>query len=148
MLLKSDINLEMHRVSKGFDENLFKYLLPPPFIARLVSFGGSQPGDIVHLKFFLPWPSDWISRITKAWSNDENWGFVDEGEKLPFAMKSWKHIHTVEKTGTATCRIVDDMNFSFGNRLADIVLFPILYLAFLPRKRLYSSYFKNHQTKS
>lgn len=138
---RTRVNQSYDIVANAFDEKLFRHLLPPSFIAGLIRFDGSKPGDMVHIRFYFPWPSDWISRITEEHRNDHEYIFVDIGEKLPFGMKSWKHIHTVRKTGNKTTAIIDDMNFSTGNSVLDRLFYPVMYFAFLPRKRLYKTYF-------
>ncbi|MFP4470350.1 MAG: hypothetical protein ACLFPE_06685 [Bacteroidales bacterium] len=144
--LISEVNEEFDVVAQGFDEKLFRYLLPPSFIARLVEFGGSAPGDKVHIRFFIPWPAEWVSRITESYSSAEKMTFTDIGEKLPFGMKSWKHIHTVEMSSLQSARIIDHMHYSFGNKLIDMIMYPVLYFAFAPRKKLYRKYFKNRKS--
>lgn len=139
---RTQINQSYDIVADAFNEKLFRHLLPPSIIAGLLRFDGSKPGDMVHIRFHLPWPADWISRITEERRNDREYTFVDIGEKLPYGIKSWKHIHTVRKAGNKTTTIIDDMNFSTDNALLDRLIYPVMYSAFLPRKRLYKSYFE------
>ncbi len=141
IVLQTIVNRQFDEVIRDFDEKLFRNLLPPAFVVRLLRYDGSKPGDTVHLRFMLPWPSDWISRITQSSRETRQYYFVDEGIKLPFGLKKWKHVHRVEKTGPHTSRITDDMNFTTGNPLTDRLLFPVLYMAFSPRRRQYRSYF-------
>jgi ligand-binding SRPBCC domain-containing protein len=116
--------------------------LPPKFVATLIVYEGSKPGSKVHIRFKLPLPSDWISRIKSELKDSEKYIFVDEGEKLPFGLKQWKHIHSVIKVDDEHTRIVDDMSFSTGNKFFDILIYPVLYLSFYPRKKLYKKYFE------
>lgn len=134
--LKSIVNLDPKTVFKGFDSKLFTYLLPPG--GQLIQFGGSVKGDVVHLK--LPLAGEWVSLITENQESDQGYYFIDEGQTLPFPLKKWRHKHTIEahKDGT---RIIDDMTFSTGSYIFDLLLFPILYLSFLPRTWQYKKYF-------
>ena len=134
--LTSIVKLDHQSVFKGFDSKLFTYLLPPG--AQLIQFGGSVKGDVVHLK--LPLAGEWVSLITENQESDQGYYFIDEGQTLPFPLKKWRHKHTIEahKDGT---RIIDDMTFSTGSYIFDLLLFPIFYLSFLPRTWQYKNYF-------
>ena len=133
---KSKVDGELSVVFERFDERLFTYLLPPG--AQLIEFGGSQKGDIVHLK--LPLAGEWISEITEHGSSEDTWYFIDEGRKLPFPLKDWRHKHTLLRAGDSTI-IEDNMNFSTGSVITDLLFYPILYLSFLPRVWQYKRYF-------
>lgn len=135
--LKSKVTGELNAVYNRFDDNLFRYLLPPG--AQLIEFGGSKKGDIVHLN--LPLAGEWISEITENGMSDDMCYFIDEGRKLPFPLKKWKHKHILHNAGASTI-IEDNMNFSTGNIITDILFYPVLLLAFLPRLWQYKSYFK------
>lgn len=135
--LTSNVNLDHKSVFNGFDSKLFTYLLPPG--TELIQFGGSDKGDVVHLK--LPLAGEWVSLITENQESEKGYYFIDEGKKLPFPLKKWKHRHTIEAYNGGT-RIIDDMTFSSGSYLFDLVLYPVLYLSFYPRTWQYKNYFK------
>ena len=137
IILRSKVNGEMFAIFKRFDERLFKYLLPPG--AQLIQFGGSEKGDIVHLK--LPVACEWISEITENASSKDSCYFIDEGRKLPFPLKQWRHKHILHRSGNCTI-VEDNMSFTTGYIFADILFYPVLYLSFLPRVWQYKRYFK------
>lgn len=134
--LRSKVKADLATVSGRFDEDLFKYLLPPG--ARLIAFGGSTKGDIVHLK--LPLAGEWISEITENGESEGEWYFIDEGRKLPFPIKKWRHKHVLRSARDETV-IEDDMTFSTGNIMGDVLTYPLLFLSFLPRVWQYRRYF-------
>lgn len=142
ILLDSLVKCSFEKVSADFGDELFKFLLPPKFVASLVAYEGSKPGSKVHIRFKLPLPSDWISIIKSEFRDTEKYIFVDEGEKLPFGLKQWKHTHSVIKVDEKQTRILDDMNFSTGYKIFDLLMYPVLYLSFYPRKKLYKKYFE------
>jgi ligand-binding SRPBCC domain-containing protein len=144
IILKTNINQEFKRVAGHIDRNLFEYLLPPRFIARLVRYDGSAPGSVVHIRFTFPWPSDWISKIISERRDAGLYEFVDVGEKLPYGLKSWKHRHIVKKADKNNTLIVDEIQFSTGLRLIDFLAYPALFLAFSPRKKQYKRYFERN----
>ncbi len=135
--LKSIVEQELETVYNRFDADLFVYLLPPG--AKLIQFGGSKKGDIVHLK--LPVAGKWISLITEDGKTNDSYYFIDEGKKLPFPLKYWKHKHILTKLESRTI-IEDNMTFSTGYSFLDLLFYPVLYLSFLPRTWQYKSYFK------
>jgi hypothetical protein len=134
--LKSTVHAELTSVHNRFDQHLFSYLLPPG--AKLIAYGGSKKGDIVHLK--LPLAGEWISEITENGMSTDMYYFIDEGRKLPFPLKKWKHKHLLRRSGNGTT-IEDHMRFSTGFMILDILVYPFLLLAFLPRVWQYKSYF-------
>lgn len=141
--LETTVNRPFQQVAGDFDQQLFQFLLPPKAVASLVRYDGSKPGDIVHLRFRLPFPSDWISEIISLNESPLQMEFVDVGKKLPFGLKRWRHQHLVTKIDEENTRITDDMSFSTCCKLLDWLAYPILFLAFYPRKKQYKLYFEN-----
>ena len=137
LILRSEVPVSMAKVASRFDVHLFKFLLPPG--AKLIEFGGSEKGDRVHLK--LPLVGEWISDITENGETENAWYFVDVGTKLPFPLKSWTHRHVLHAVEDRTV-IEDDIHFSTGWLLGDVLFYPILYASFYPRIRQYKAYFK------
>lgn len=131
----------MEKVFNSFDKNLFSYLLPPG--ATIKRFDGSRPGDIVHLQFSFPLKAEWISEITQEYIGDNICYFIDYGVRLPFGIKHWRHVHYVHRDTEEASIIEDDMEFRTSNFILDFLMYPFLYLAFLPRKRQYQKYFEN-----
>jgi len=134
--LRSKVQGELTEIYKQFDERLFEYLLPPG--AKLIAFGGSRQGDIVHLK--LPLAGEWISEITEDGATEDMCYFIDEGRTLPFPLKKWRHKHVLQRVGLNTI-IEDNINFSTGSTMTNLLFYPILYLSFLPRVWQYKRYF-------
>lgn len=135
--LRSKVSGELTAIFKRFDADLFRYLLPPG--AQLIEFGGSKQGDKVHLKF--PIAGEWISEITEDGASEDLCYFIDEGRTLPFPIKEWRHKHILRRQENNTI-IEDNMNFSTGNIITDILFYPVLFLSFLPRVWQYKRYFK------
>lgn len=135
--LRSRVAREMNVVNSMFDEVLFQYLLPPG--AELIEFGGSKKGDIVHLR--LPLAGEWISEITEDAQSENLIYFIDEGRQLPFPLKKWKHRHVLHRDQGHTI-VEDDMSYSTGSVLLDLLFYPVLLFSFLPRIWQYKSYFK------
>lgn len=121
-----------------FDQQLFLFLLPPG--AKLLRFDGSEKGGEVHIKF--PLGALWISRIVEDQGDHNPYFFIDEGAKLPFGLRTWRHKHSVREMGESHAQIEDHMTFSTGYALFDIIYYPLLYFAFLPRVWQYKKYFK------
>ena len=136
IVLDTYVPVTFNVVRDNFNENLFTYLLPPG--ARLLRYDGSSPGDIVHLK--LPVAGEWKSEIVESGQGDKEFYFVDIGRVLPMGLKYWKHRHELKGVGSETI-IRDDMTYSTGNKLLDRILYPLMYMAFFPRKKQYRTYF-------
>lgn len=125
-----------------FDRKLFEALKPKHGKMEIVKFTGSKKGDLVHLKFLSPLKMEWISEITEDGENEKEAYFIDEGTKLPFPLTFWRHRHVVQKITENSAYIIDDMTFKGVNFLFTLFLYPALYIAFYPRKKIYKSYFK------
>jgi len=138
----STVNATFQRVSKGFNEKLFKSLLPPSYFVKLLRYDGEQPGSIIHLRFLLPWKSDWVSRITDSKKTNDEYYFIDVGDNLPYGLKQWSHRHIVKQLTPSKTAIVDEIDFSTGNKIFDVMVYPLLLIAFLPRKRSYRKFFE------
>ncbi|QSE98829.1 hypothetical protein [Fulvivirga lutea] len=143
VIITSKVKGELDWVYSNFDAELFSYLLPPG--AKLIAFGGSEKGAIVHLK--LPVAGEWISEIIEEESTEGQRYFIDVGKKLPFPLASWHHKHLLTQVNSHV-RIEDRMSFSTGFFLFDVMVAPFLWLAFIPRKWQYKSYFKNIRRKA
>lgn len=135
--LQSKVKGELSTILARFDQDLFSYLLPPG--AQLIEFGGSKKGDVVHLK--LPMAGEWVSEITENGIEEDRCYFIDEGRKLPFPLKKWKHKHILHRVGNNNTIIEDDIFFSTGYILTDILFYPFIFLSFLPRVWQYKRYF-------
>ncbi len=129
------------KVFEGFDQNLFIKLAPPFPPVKLLRFDGCKVDDRVALRLnFIFFKQTWESLITDYQNNAQEISFVDEGVKLPFFLKYWKHRHRVVKEGEQT-QIVDDISFKTPFFLFDYLMYPALYLQFLYRKPIYRKMF-------
>jgi ligand-binding SRPBCC domain-containing protein len=146
--INSTVKTSYQRVTEGFNEKLFRYLLPPESVAKLVRYDGEEPESKIHIRFYLPWKSDWISRITESKKQANEYYFIDKGVKLPFGLKQWTHKHIIKRISTEESMIVDEIDFSTGFNLTDFLVYPFLYFAFLPRKRSYRKYFETRKSSN
>ena len=129
------------KVFEGFDQNLFIKLAPPFPPVKLLRFDGCKVDDRVALRLnFIFFKQIWESLITDYQNNEQEISFMDEGVKLPFFLKYWKHHHRIIKEGEQT-QIVDDISFKTPFFLFDYLMYPALYLQFLYRKPIYRKIF-------
>ena len=135
------VNQEAIEVWNGFDKELFLKLSPPFPKVRLIQFDGSSKGDTVGLELnFVLFRQKWISDITENEENEKEIYFIDQGRTLPFFLSRWKHVHRILKKSKGSV-ILDEINFSTGFILTDILFFPLLYLQFIYRKPIYKREF-------
>lgn len=141
LIITTSVEQDYQTVKQGFNQDLFRQLNPPFPPVRLNRFDGSQQGDIVELELnFLLFRQTWRSLITAEGMNEQEWHFIDEGVKLPFFLRYWKHHHRVICQGDGA-RIVDDIRFRSPLRLLDFLLYPVLALQFMYRKPVYKKVF-------
>jgi ligand-binding SRPBCC domain-containing protein len=127
----------------GFDRDLFLALAPPFPKIELKKFTGSETGDEVHIRFKSPVNKDWISDITDHGIDEKEAYFVDVGRVVPPPLKTWKHRHIVRKISETESEIIDDIEFSSGFAILNVLMYPALLIGFLPRKRIYKKFFSS-----
>ena len=141
--IATKVNAPLEKVKEGFTEDLFLSLNPPFPPVDLIRFDGCKKGDTVALELnFILFRQHWISVITQDETNDEAWHFIDKGVQLPFFLKRWKHKHEVVVSEHGST-IIDDISFSTGFFLTNLLMYPALYLQFLYRKPIYKNIFKS-----
>ena len=141
--ITTHVESSLEKVKEGFTQDLFLSLNPPFPPVKLLRFDGCKTGDQVALELnFILFKQRWISDITAEDETESEWFFLDEGTKLPFFLKSWKHRHAVERRGDGA-DIVDDISFTTGTLLTDLLLYPALLGQFLYRKPIYKNRFKS-----
>ncbi|MEQ8517710.1 MAG: hypothetical protein RLN79_10495 [Cytophagales bacterium] len=143
LYIKTTVKQPILKVWEGFDESLFVKLAPPFPSVKLLQFDGSKKGDRVGLELnFLLFRQKWVSDIIDHNENEDQIFFIDKGVILPFFLKTWQHKHILKREGDGT-EIIDDIRYSTGTLLTDILMFPALYLQFLYRKPVYKKIFSN-----
>lgn len=142
ILIKTEVRAALPKVKEGFTKDLFLSLNPPFPPTKLLEFGGCRAGDKVKLELnFILFKQQWVSDIIEDYESEIQWYFIDVGIKLPFFLKSWKHIHEVKSIKNGS-EILDNITFSTGTLLTDALMYPFLLLQFLYRKPIYKKIFK------
>lgn len=129
-------------VWQGFNEELFRKLSPPFPPVRVIQFDGCLAGDTValELNFFL-FKQQWISRITEQQSSESEIYFVDEGTKLPFFLRFWRHRHRIIRQEAGGTIIADEIEFKTPLWVTDYLMYPLLWAQFAYRKPIYKKAF-------
>lgn len=142
--ITTQVNQDYVSVMQGFTKTLFMKLNPPFPPVKLLRFDGCKKGDVVLLELnFIFFKQRWESLIVEDDLTDEEFYFIDEGKKLPFFLKYWRHRHRhrILKRGNHT-EIVDDITFLSPFWVTDFLLYPVLWLQFWYRKPIYKKYFQ------
>ncbi len=139
--ISTKVKSPLKQVIDGFTQDLFLALNPPFPPVKLLQFDGCHKDDVVALELnFIFFKQLWKSLITHDEKSEKHFLFVDEGVKLPFFLKSWKHHHMLQTQGKGT-EIIDDIEYSTGTLLTDILFYPVLLGQFLYRKPVYKKVF-------
>lgn len=145
IIIKTKVHAKLKAVKEGFTKELFLKLNPPFPPVKLVQFDGCKAGNKVALELnFVLFKQRWISNIIEDYESDIQWYFIDIGNELPFFLKSWRHVHEVKAINSGSI-IRDDITFSTGFILTDLIMYPLLLLQFLYRKPLYKSIFNKQK---
>lgn len=142
--ISTEVNAAFHRVSTGFNEELFRALNPPFPPVKLERFDGSKTGDIVSLELsFVFFKQKWVSEIVEDNAYDDFAYFIDVGRQLPFFLRYWRHKHVIKRTERERSLIIDDIEFKTGTWITDLVMYPLLMSQFLYRKPIYRRFFRS-----
>jgi ligand-binding SRPBCC domain-containing protein len=138
IIIRTRIEKNYQLIFSKFNLKLFQALKPPFAKLSVVRFDGCKPGDEVHLNInFFGLEQKWISHITRDFRGDYEIYFIDEGATLPPPLKKWKHTHRVQKINELASFVIDDIEYSGGSKLIDLLIYPGLYLLFLCRVPVY-----------
>jgi ligand-binding SRPBCC domain-containing protein len=152
IVLKTSVNRDFQTVVRGFNKDLFEYLMPPLGLAVLKRYDGQEHGDMVHIGFRLPLLKDFKVVIRDSGREEKVYWFVDRGLEMPLGLEFWQHEHRVVSLGKNKCVIIDHIEFDSKWRLLNLLNYLLLLLAFLPRMALYRRYyyhrFKNPKMSS
>lgn len=126
----------------GFDDTLFQQLAPPFPLLKLLRFDGSMPNDEVHIELnFLLFKQLWYSRIVAQEESLQEIFFIDEGIKLPFFLKNWRHKHRLVAHPEGGTSLIDEISYQSPFLLLDWLLYPAMLGQFLYRKPVYKKIF-------
>ena len=140
--LKTAVRQDYLSVFHAFDEQLFRKLSPPYPRLKLLRFDGSEPGDVVEVELQSGLRSfRWTSLITERRITDAEAYFIDQGQELPPPLRYWHHKHLVSKNG-GDAIIHDIITYSTGNKLLDLLLYPLMLVQFSQRKPIYKKIFQ------
>lgn len=134
ILIKTPIQKDYRSVFSQFNVKLFAALKPPLVNLVIERFDGCKKGDEVHL---LVSGQRWVSHITEFYEDEDEIYFIDVGAIIPAPLTQWKHIHRIERTGKNKCNVIDDIEYSTGNKITDKLIYPALLAMFLLRRPIY-----------
>ena len=138
----TEVEQDYLSVFKKFDLTLLKRLKPPLIGLSVLRFDGCNKGDVINTEInIFGLKQKWNAMITEISQNENENYFTDEGTKLPFFLKSWKHVHRIISKNNGSI-IIDSINFKSPNIFFDSLLYPVIYFQFYFRKHIYKSYFK------
>lgn len=123
-----------------FDQRLFEFLNPALFGVEVLFYQGQNTGDQFSLKLPL-FGQLWEGRITDHHVDENECYFIDQGEKLPFPLKKWRHKHLIKAATSGESLIIDQVEFE-GSFLFKPLIYVAFYIMFLNRKPKYREYFK------
>ncbi len=137
LVLKTNVKQSPKQVWAGFDRSLFEKLAPPFPRIRLLKFDGSTTGCTVAVELnFILFRQTWQSEITEHGETEEEIWFVDQGSRLPFFLKYWRHRHRLLQIEKGT-QIVDDIEYRTGSVIMDYLMYPSMWAQFAYRGPIY-----------
>ena len=140
--IATEVDQNYKSVFAQFDKDLFLALKPPLIQLNLTRFDGCHTGDKVEMTLgMFGILQAWTALIVDQKETEKEIYFVDEGQQIPPPIKEWRHRHGIQKIAGNRTLIVDDIEYSTGLKVLDILMYPIMYLQFWYRKPVYRRYF-------
>lgn len=140
------VSASLPYVWSKFDQSLLAKLAPPFPIARIIQFDGCQVNDKVCIELdFLLYKTRWNSEITAYQVDATSYVFVDEGTRVPFGIKTWRHVHRIESISEQESAVIDKIQFQTNYKLLDWLLFPLIWGMIAYRLPLYKKYLHQPQ---
>jgi ligand-binding SRPBCC domain-containing protein len=140
------VSASLPYVWSKFDQNLLAKLAPPFPIAQIIQFDGCQVNDKVCIELdFLLYKTRWNSEITAYQVDATSYVFVDEGTRVPFGIKTWRHEHRIESISEQESAVIDKIKFQTNHKLLDWLLFPLIWGMIAYRLPLYKKYLHQPQ---
>ena len=140
--ISTKVEQDYKTVFSRFDIYLFKKLKPPLVGFKVERFDGCKKGDEVHVEInTLGWKQKWKALIIDNNEDENEIYFIDAGLQLPKPLKKWRHEHKIAKF-IENSIIIDNIAFSTGNVVLDLLLYPVIFMQFYYRKLTYKSYFR------
>lgn len=116
-----------------FGEAAFVESVAPRWLGLEVLSIGLALHDRIHVRIR---GVDWVSEIVSLQRTPTEIRFVDRSTRLPWPLASFVHHHGFESRGGGTV-IVDAPCFEVAPRVLAPIVYPLLYLSFLLRRRAY-----------
>ena len=142
LLIEHRVEGNAQQIFDGFTRELFEALSPsfPP--ATLLRYDGNRVGDLVIIKLGVgPIAQTWVSEITEHVRSESECYFVDEGRKLPFPLKYWRHKHVIRQATPSETVIVEDITFAARTSLLTSLMKPVISAQFDARGPAYRCFF-------
>ncbi|MBS9523504.1 hypothetical protein KI659_05665 [Litoribacter alkaliphilus] len=140
--IKTLVNQDLGKVKSQFNSSLLEKLSPPFPKVSIKRFDGIDLEDQFEMELnFGFFKQQWKGKVTRSYEGKETFFFIDEGNKLPFFLKSWKHQHLLLSKNGKT-EIVDNITFEGKVFPLTLLLYPAMYLQFLYRKPIYRRLFR------
>lgn len=142
IIITTNVNQNYKTVFQGFTKTLFLALAPPFPKVNLLRFDGCEKGDQVHLEIdMIFFKQRWDADIIESSERKNEHYFIDNGSKLPFFLKTWRHHHRIIGKENNSTDIVDDFEYTTPFFLFDYLMYPVFYLQFAARSPIYKKVF-------
>jgi len=140
--VRTCVDAPFARVVSGFGAPLFDTLNPPFPRARLIAMEGNRVGDRIELQLdFGLLRQDWTGVIIREGMLEGECWFVDRGERLPFFLRQWQHLHLMQANGPQQTYITDAIRFTPAPWIPRFIMRGMLTFLMRYRSPRYKKYF-------
>ncbi len=121
-----------------FGEPAFVESVAPRFMRLRVLRIGLAVGDVIDIEMRPGLTIRWISEVVSLDRGDDAIWFADRSrDVMPWPLSAWEHHHGFVRSPSGATTIVDAPRFEVRPRLLAPLVYPLLYLSFLLRRRPY-----------
>ncbi len=134
----TSVDQPLERVLPVFGDPALVASVVPGFMHVEVLKIGLDVGDELHARMRVAGREvEWISRIVSRDDSEGAVWFVDRNEDtLPWPLTHWEHHHGFVRRASGTT-IIDAPRFEVRPRVLAPLLYVLLYVSFLARRRTY-----------
>ena len=144
--IRTQVKGPYRSVFDRFNSGLLTALTPPGMKMKVLRYDEPhEPGSMVELEATMYGfiKQLWKNEITEVEHAEGKSWFVDEGRKLPWPVKKWRHKHIVQAAkdehGEPCAEIVDDIYYDAG--WITFLVHPVIWAQFAYRKPVYKRIF-------
>ncbi len=135
IVITTTVNTHVEKILSSFSKETMQEATPPFINLEVTRFDGNDKGDRTQLiTSICGHYQSWAIEVKTKKVYEDRTIIITEGVELPFPFTSWFHTYHLKKVSTNKTKIYDNIKYSTGNFIFDLLMYPIVYLVMYYRK--------------